>query len=53
MYRTTTRFVLTVIAPVLAAANLAAQEAPADSNLERNPAEDAAVRRVVDNIMQP
>jgi hypothetical protein len=38
MYRTTARSALTVIAVVLAAAKLAAQEAPADSNLERNPA---------------
>jgi len=53
MHRTTTRFVLTVIAAVLATAKLAAQEAPADSNLERNPAEEAEVTRVMDDIMQP
>ena len=53
MHRTTTRFVLTVIAALLAAAKLTAQEAPADLNLERNPAEEAAVTRAVDNIMQP
>jgi CubicO group peptidase (beta-lactamase class C family) len=53
MHRNTTRSVLTVMAAVLAAAKLAAQEAPADSSLERNPAEEPAVRRVVDNIMPP
>jgi len=53
MHRTPTRSVLAVIAVVLAAAKLAAQEAPADSNLERSPAQEAAVGRVVDNIMQP
>lgn len=50
------RFVLTVTIAVLAAANVVAQEEPSavGQNLEPNAGgEEAAVRRVVDGIMQP
>ena len=56
MYRTTTRFRLIVTVAVLAAAKVAAQQAPsaAGPNLQPNAGgEEAAVKRVVDGIMQP
>jgi CubicO group peptidase (beta-lactamase class C family) len=56
MHRTATRLGLIVTVAVLAAAMVAAQEAPSDAgqNLQRDAGgEEAAVKRVVDGIMQP
>ena len=56
MHRTTTRFRLIVTVAILAAAKVAAQEAPsaAGQNLQPNTGDEAAaVKRVVDGIMQP
>jgi CubicO group peptidase (beta-lactamase class C family) len=56
MHRTVTRFGLIVTVAVLAAAKVAAQQAPsvAGPNLQPNAGgEAAAVKRVVDGIMQP
>src|SRR5207245_7753126 len=56
MHRNATRFSLIVTVAVLAAARVAAQQAPAAAgpHLEPNAGgEAAAVKRVVDGIMQP
>jgi CubicO group peptidase (beta-lactamase class C family) len=56
MYRTATRFGLILIVALLVAANVDAQQSPsaAGSNLQPNAGSDeAAVKRVVDGIMQP
>ena len=56
MHRIATRFGLIVTVAVLAAAKVAAQEAPsaAGQNLQPNAdGEEAAVKRMVDGIMQP
>jgi len=56
MHRTITRFGLIVTVAVLAAAKVAAQQAPSTSGLHLQPnagGEAAAVKRVVDGIMQP
>jgi hypothetical protein len=56
MHRAATRFGLIVTVAVLAASKVAAQEAPsaAGPNLQPNAGgEAAAVKRVVDGIMQP
>ena len=56
MDRIVTRFHLIVIVAVLAAAKVAAQEAPpaAGPHLQPNAgSEEAAVKRIVDGIMQP
>ena len=56
MHRTATRFGLIVTVALLAAANVAAQQAPsaADPRLQPNAGgEVAVVKRVVDGIMQP
>ena len=56
MHRTATRFGLIITVAVLAAAKVAAQQAPAAAGPHLEPGaggEEAAVRRVVDGIMQP
>jgi hypothetical protein len=56
MNRTATRFSLIVTVAVLAAAEVAAQQSPsaAGQNLQPNAGgEEAAVKRIVDGIMQP
>ena len=56
MHRITSRFGLIVTVAVLAAAKVAAQQAPsvAGQNLQPNTGDEAAaVKRVVDGIMQP
>jgi CubicO group peptidase (beta-lactamase class C family) len=55
MRRTATRFGLIVTVAVLAAAKVAAQQAPSAAGpyLERDAGDEAAVRRTVDGIMQP
>jgi hypothetical protein len=56
MHRTVTRFGLIVTVAVLAAAKAAAQQAPSAAGLHLQPnagGEAAAVKRVVDGIMQP
>ena len=55
MHRTSTRFRLIVTVAVLAAAKVAAQQAPAAAgqNLQPDAGEEAAVKRLVDGIMQP
>ena len=56
MDRTATRFCLIVIVAVLAAKNIVAQQAPSDAGPDLQPnagGEEAAVKRVVDGIMQP
>jgi CubicO group peptidase (beta-lactamase class C family) len=55
MHRTATRFGLIVTVAVLAAAKVAAQQAPSSAgpHLQPNAGGDAAVKRVVDGIMQP
>jgi CubicO group peptidase (beta-lactamase class C family) len=56
MHRTATRFCLIVTVAVWAAAKVAAQEAPSAARTDLQPntgGEEAAVKRVVDGIMQP
>jgi len=56
MDRTATCFVLIVTVAVLATANIVAQQAPSDAGPDLQPnagGEEAAVKRVVDGIMQP
>jgi CubicO group peptidase (beta-lactamase class C family) len=56
MDRTATCFVLIVTVAVLAAANIVAQQAPSDAGPDLQPnagGEAAAVKRIVDGIMQP
>src|SRR4029077_6756646 len=56
MHRTSTRFRLIVAVAVLAAAKVAAQQAPAAAGQNLQPdagGEEAAVKRLVDGIMQP
>ena len=56
MDRTATRFVLIVTVAVLTAANIVAQQAPSDAGPDLQPnagGEEAAVKRIVDGIMQP
>jgi CubicO group peptidase (beta-lactamase class C family) len=56
MHRTTTRLNLIVTVAVLAAANVAAQQAPSTAGADLEPnagGEETAVKRVVDGIMQP
>ena len=56
MHRTATHFGLIITVAVLAAAKVAAQEAPAVAGPHLEPSaggEEAAVKRVVDGIMQP
>ena len=56
MDRTATCFVLIVTVAVLAAANIVAQQAPSASGPHLQPnadGEEAAVKRVVDGVMQP
>jgi CubicO group peptidase (beta-lactamase class C family) len=56
MHRTTTRFRLIVTVAVLAAAKVAAQQAPSAAGQNLQPyagGEEAAVKRLVDGIMQP
>ena len=56
MHRTATRFGLIVTVAVLAASKVAAQEAPSAAGPHLQPnagGEAAAVKRVVDGIMQP
>ncbi len=56
MQRTATRFGLIVSVALLAAANAAAQQAPSATGPHLQPnagGEAAAVKRVVDGIMQP
>ena len=56
MHRTATRFGLIVTVAVLAAAKIAAQQAPSAAGQNLQPdagGEEAAVKRVVDGIMQP
>ena len=56
MHRTSTRFRLIVTVAVLAAAKVAAQQAPAAAGQNLQPdagGEEAAVKRLVDGIMQP
>jgi hypothetical protein len=56
MHRTATRFGLIVTVAVLAAAKIAAQQAPSAAGQNLQPdagGEESAVQRVVDGIMQP
>jgi CubicO group peptidase (beta-lactamase class C family) len=56
MHRTATRFSLIVTVALLAAANVAAQQAPSATGPHLQPkasGEEAAVKQVVDGIMQP
>jgi beta-lactamase class C len=56
MHRTATRFGLIITVAVLAAAKVAAQETPSAGGLNLHPdsgGDEAAVKRVVDGIMQP
>jgi len=56
MHRIVTRFRLIVIVAVLAAANIVAQQAPSNAGPHLQPnagGEEAAVKRIVDGIMQP
>ena len=55
MHRTATRFGLIVTVAVLAAAKVAAQQASSSAgpHLQPNAGGEAAVKRVVDGIMQP
>jgi CubicO group peptidase (beta-lactamase class C family) len=55
MNHTTTRLRLIVAVAVLAAANVAAQQTPstAGQNFQPNAGDEAAVKRVVEGIMQP
>ena len=56
MHRIATRFRLIITVAVLAAAKVVAQQAPSDAGPDLQPnagGEEAAVKRVVDGIMQP
>ena len=56
MHRTTTRFRLIVAVAVLAVAKVAAQQEPSAAGQNLQPKtgdEEAAIKRVVDGIMQP
>jgi len=56
MHRTLARFVLIMIVAALAAANVIAQEEPSPASQDLDPnagGQEAAVKRVVDGIMQP
>src|SRR5882724_6317037 len=56
MHRNATRFGLIVTVAALGAANIVAQQAPSDASPHLQPNagdEEAAVKRVVDGIMQP